>query len=257
MESQSENIIYKLPGTPSLAEYLFKKISITIEGDSRPQPASWTKKLILPRNTENSFLTFCISGISSSKYPRPQKPDLIIALYKRGISDCILCNIISCDESSCHGSISLADMDSGEYFLYIGNAKPGRDISIMSYERMGAGVAFNFTLMDNGTHYHLPEIQQFCIFCYHTIRLSFKTPINPTNSWISYEYSRWGDDTVVSSHWLEISSDGMYINMGSRPNVEFIDGEYRLKIFYNNDLKAHIHFKLKDFEVTEYVQESI
>ena len=59
-----------------------------------------------------------------------------------------------------------------------------------------------------------------------------------------------GNNKVISSKWLEISSDGKYVNMG--PGEDFIDGEYKLKLYLNNDMKAQIRFNVKNFEVTDF-----
>ena len=64
MENNSE-IIYKLPETPKLKEYYFKEKSLSIEGDSNPQPPSHTQILILPVDPSKAYLTYRIGGISS------------------------------------------------------------------------------------------------------------------------------------------------------------------------------------------------
>ena len=115
---------------------------------------------------------------------------------------------------------------------------------------MGNGVAFSFRLFDNGKYCDLPEILGINIFCYSSVRIYFKTPISQGYSWLSYEYSRVGNNKVISSKWLEISSNGTNVNMG--PGEKFIDGEYKLKLYLNNDMKAQIRFNVKNFEVTDF-----
>ncbi len=245
MENNSE-IIYKLPETPKLKEYYFKEKSLSIEGDSNPQPPSHTRILILPTDAQNAHLTYNIGDISSYSRAPIKTEDIKTAIFRKGVSEPLY-------QSNCEGSISLETFEPGEYFLYIGNAEPGRDISFFSYKRLGNGVRFSFQIIDNGIHHVLPGILGISIFCYRTVRIEFKTPISRDNTWLRHEYSRVGDNKVISSEWLEISSDGMYVNMG--PGEEFIDGEYKLKLYYNNDLKANIRFNVKNFEVTDFVLE--
>ena len=243
MENNSEKIEYELPETPIIKEYGFSEISLSIEGDSNPQPPSHTRILILPTDAQNAHLTYSMGDISSYSRTPIKTEDIKTAIFRKGVSEPLY-------QSNCEGSISLETFEPGEYFLYIGNAEPSSKISFISYKRLGNGVAFSFRLFDNGKYCDLPEILGISIFCYHSVRIVFKTPISRGNSWLSYEYSRVGNNKVISSKWLEISSDGTYVNMG--PGEEFIDGEYKLKLYLNNNMKAQIRFNVKNFEVTDF-----
>lgn len=257
MENHSENVIYELPDSPFYAEYKFQDILFEIEGSDCSQPAPWTKTMIMPVDTEDSILTFKLTHIAPQGYGIPQTPDVQVAIFREGVSTSIPLDSVSFDISSCKGNISLSKMNSGVYYLYIGNAQQ-KHLSILNFPKsMGNGVGYRFRLLKNGIHYQLPEIQRFNIFCAVGITLYFKTPININESWLHYEYCKQDNNITVSSDWLEITPDGKKVNMGSRPSVRFEDGTYNLKLYYNNELKAHIRFRTKDYQVVEFEQDYI
>ena len=257
MEKQSERVNYQLPQSSFKQEFLFDDFSFDLEGSESPQPAPWTRMKILPEDSDNCALTFTLDGINPGFLSRSPKPIIPVALFREGIETPIQSGVVHFEDSKCFLSFSLAGLEPGEYFIYVSQAAPSRYAVFFGYRFMKDGLAFPVKLLKNGIHYRFPEIDSIHIFCFTAIRVNFKTPVDLGKSWLHYVCYNLEDKTVTTSEWLEISSDGMFVNMGKRPAVPFEQGDYLLKLYLNNAEKARFRLNIKDFEITNLVQEPI
>lgn len=256
MEKQSEKVNYQLPQSSLTQNFKFNDFSYDLAGCDSPQPASWTRVKILPEDDNNCTLTFTLEGVNQDILHGSENI-IPVALFREGIEVPIQSEVAHYHGSKCCVSFSLAGIEPGEYFIYISQAEPSRNADFFGYQYMKGGIAFPIRLLKNGIHYRFPEIDSIHIFCFAAIRVNFKTPFDTEKSWLHYACCNLEDKTVTTSDWLEMPSDGMFVNMGKRPAVPFEQGDYLLKLYLNNAEKARFRFSIKDSEITNLVQEPI
>ena len=231
-----------------IAQYIFKGFSIKLQKDGKtvPSPDEWFKTLVMPKETDDVVLTFAFSDVTKLYSLRGYEP-IKVSIYKKEAEH--YKPLLEDDNISC--KISIKGWQPGEYALYIENAEPGRGLfGLFKMVRQGRYV-YSFHLLSDGTSMKLPVVSSVVIINTNFVRLLFDAPFNPLENWFHYDIYDETGKIQVTSMWVEMPTDGMFVNMGPRPAVNLPDGRYRITVYQNNCPKVDINFLWENKEATD------
>lgn len=254
IDYEIDGMKYMLPSEPNYAQYRFKKITVEVEKNGcLDSETSNHQHLILPADMTCCQLRVTVHSIDSRRFFEGEHP-VRVALYREGCPTPLLCHEVEPSTPEYSFGLNYSKVQPGEYYLYVANAEP--PTGLFGFRHFGNGYAYRFKVLEHGSRLNMPSIRSVGHFIIPGLRVCFNEPINPQENWLSCEYYDEDYRMVATPAWLEISSDGLFANLGVRPVGHWLpSGIYHILLYHNNQPMAQFRFEWSDDHSSEIKQE--
>lgn len=251
-----DDMEYLLPSVPDYPQYRFDKITVEVENSGcLDSGTSRYRHLILPVDMTHRQLCSKVDGINSRRLSGEEHP-VKVALYRKGCPTPLIYHEADLSAKECSCKLDSSKVQPGEYYLYVGNAEPANGCGF-SYTHFGNGYAYRFRVLEHGIRLHMPQIKSVFHFVIPGLRVCFNEPIHPNENWFFCEYYDESYRMIATPTWLEMSPDGLFVNIGVSPTGHFLPGNYHILLYHNNQPKAHFSFEWSESGPSEIKQEAL
>lgn len=245
---------YMLPSAPKYPQYRFKKITVEVGSSScLDSEISKFEHLILPVDMTLRQLRVTVHCVDRRRLFEGEDP-VKVALYRTDCPTALFCHEVEPSTPEYSFGLNYSKVQPGEYYLYVANAEP--PTGLFGFRRFGNGYAYRFKVLEHGSRLNMPSIRSVGHFIIPGLQVCFNEPINPQENWLSCEYYDEDYRMVATPAWLEISSDGLFANLGVRPVGHWLpSGIYHILLYHNNQPMAQFRFEWSDDHSSEIKQE--